>query len=141
MHVPTPEKVLGEDRGGQSCPGPASSPREPQLCSQAQPHVIPARTYTKGLQSQGMTRVCLPHPLGAGAEAAWYWAFLPHSLLAASLPGGFQDLTCWDESLTGPQAGACPSHLQGLFNPSRPQEARPGWGASFGPFVPLKAAL
>lgn len=67
-----------------------------------------------------MTRVCLPHPLGAGAEAAWYWAFLPHSLLAASLPGGFQDLTCWDESLTGPQAGACPSHLQGLFNPSRP---------------------
>lgn len=28
-----------------------------------------------------------------------------------------------------------------LFNPSRPQEARPGWGASFGPFIPLKAAL
>ena len=63
MRVPTAEEDPGEDRGGQSCPGPASSPAESQLYSQAQPHITLARHLHKGLQSQDMTRVCLPHPL------------------------------------------------------------------------------
>lgn len=73
VRVPTAEEAPGEDWGGQSCPGPGSSPAESQLCSQAQPHVTLARHLHKRATEPGDDQgLPSPPPQSYGAEAAWY---------------------------------------------------------------------